>query len=156
MITLRHIQQWSATHHPRWLVIVRIALGLFLFAKGINFIRDSNLLDRLIWGNTLQAENNAAWLPILITWANLLGGFMLIVGLMTRLVALLELPIMIGAIIFINTQRGGFAPESELWLAILVLLLLVLFLIEGGGPLSLDNYFYKNRDRHSQGTNLPG
>jgi putative oxidoreductase len=156
MSTLRQVQLWSATHHPKWLVIVRIALGLLLFAKGINFIRDSNLLDRLIWGNGAQAENHANWLPILITWANLLGGFFLMVGLMTRLAAFLQLPIMIGAIIFINAQKGGFAAESELALAILVLLLLLLFLIEGGGPLSLDNYFYKNSGRRSQGTNLPG
>jgi uncharacterized membrane protein YphA (DoxX/SURF4 family) len=154
MSTLQHIRQWSDAHHPRWLVIVRIGLGLFLFAKGINFIRDSTLLEELIYGNQHVAENTTHWLPIMITWANLLGGFMLMVGLWTRLTALLELPIMIGAIIDINAQKGGFAPESELGLAIIVLLLLVFFLIEGGGPLSLDGYFQRNRNSQT-GTSLP-
>jgi hypothetical protein len=62
---------------------------------------------------------------------------------------------LIGAIVFINSQRGGFAAESELGLAILALLLLVLFIIEGSGPVSLDAYFAKNRDADSQGRNLP-
>jgi len=98
--------------------------------------------------------NSSGWLAIVITFANLLGGFMLIVGLMTRLVALLQIPILLGAIIFINAQKGGFAAESELGLAVVVLLLLVLFLIEGGGPLSMDGYFSKNKG-NVRGTNMP-
>lgn len=71
-----------------------------------------------------------------------------------RLVALLELPILIGAVIFISAQKSGFAMLSELSLAVAVLLLLIVFLIQGGGPLSLDHYFYSNRGRHSTGTHL--
>ena len=57
MTTLQHIRHWSDTHNPRWLIILRIGLGLFLFAKGINFMHDSNLLDRLLYGNAPQQEN---------------------------------------------------------------------------------------------------
>jgi putative oxidoreductase len=155
MTTLQHLRNWSATHHPRWLVIIRIGLGLFLFAKGINFMHDATTLDRLLYGNASQAENETHWLPLLITWANLLGGFMLMIGLWTRLVALLQIPILIGAIIFINSKRGGFEAGNELVLAILTLLLVAFFLVEGGGRLSLDAYFEKNRGRGSHGDNLP-
>ena len=119
-------------------------------------MHDTTMLDSLLYGNASLANNETHWLPILITWANLLGGFMIMIGMWTRLICLLELPILIGAIVFINTQRGGFAPESELGLAILALLLAVFFLVEGSGPLSLDGYFEKNRDRGSHGDNLPG
>ena len=152
MSTLRNIREWSATHHPRWLVVLRVALGICLFFKGITFMSNTALLDQILSGSPWAGY--AGWLAILITWANLLGGFMLTVGLMTRLVALLQLPILVGAIVFINAQKGGFAVQSELGLAILVLILLVVFLIEGSGPLSLDNYFYKNRGQHSHGTDL--
>ena len=155
MTTLQQLRDWSAHHHPRWLVIVRIGLGLFLFAKGINFMRDTTLLDRLFYGSASLAEDQTHWLPLIITWANLLGGFMLIVGLWTRLIALLQIPILIGAVVFINNQKEGFASESELGLAVITLLLVIFFLIEGGGPLSLDAYFARNRDRDSQGRNLP-
>jgi uncharacterized membrane protein YphA (DoxX/SURF4 family) len=153
MVTLRSIQQWSVTHHPRWLVIVRVALGLCLFAKGITFISNATLLERLLSGSPMA--NSSGALEIIITFANLLGGFMLTVGLMTRLVALLEIPNLVGAIIFINAQKGGFVAESELSFAVVVLILLIFFLIEGGGPLSLDGYFRKNRGRNTQGTNMP-
>jgi putative oxidoreductase len=156
MTTLQQIRSWSTTHHPRWLVIIRIGLGLFLMAKGINFMRDSTLLDGILFGNAAHANNDTHWLPIIITWANLLGGLMILLGLWTRLVALLQLPILIGAIIFINVQKGGFAPESELGLAILTLLLVMFFLVEGSGPLSLDNYFERNKERGSHGDRLPG
>jgi putative oxidoreductase len=154
MTTLQQIRTWSATHHPRWLVIVRIALGLFLLSKGITFMRDTQLLERLIYGGQSLTENTTHWLPIFITWINLLGGFMIIIGLMTRFMALIQIPILIGAIIF-NGQRGSLAPESELGFAIVTLLLVIFFLIEGSGPLSLDAYFQNNRNRGSQGRNLP-
>ena len=156
MTTLQQIRSWSASHHPRWFIIIRIGLGLFLMAKGINFMHDSNLLDRLIYGGAEAAENNTHWLPIIITWANLLGGFMILIGMWTRLICLLQIPILIGAIVFINVQKGGFAPENELALAILALLMCVFFLIEGSGPLSLDGYFERNRAHGSHGDNLPG
>jgi len=155
MTTLQHIKAWSVTHHPRWLVIIRIGLGLLILAKGISFMRDTQILERLIYGGNSLAENNTHWLPILICWANLLTGFFLIIGLMTRLMALLQIPILIGAIIFVASQKGGVFPESELGLAVLTLLLVIFFLIEGSGPLSLDSYFQRNRTRGSQGRNLP-
>lgn len=80
---------------------------------------------------------------------------MLTVGLLTRIVALLQIPILVGAIIFINAQRSGFAIRSELGLALFVLILDILFLVEGSGPLSLDGYFSKNRERGSQGREIP-
>src|SRR5882757_2598542 len=123
MDTLRNMQRWSLTHHPRWLVIVRVALGLCLFAKGITFMSNATLLERLLSGSAMA--NDSGTLAIIITFANLLGGFMLTVGLMTRLVCLLQIPILAGAIVFINAQKGGFAAGSELSLAIVVLLLLI-------------------------------
>lgn len=153
MATYRDIRRWGDEHHPRWLVILRIALGLCLFAKGISFMSNSTLLKELFSGTSLS--NDSGWLPILITWINMLGGLFLILGIRTRLVAILELPIIIGAIVFINVQKTLFAAQSELGLAFLVLLLLVFFIIEGGGPLSVDNYWSKNKDSHSSGTVLP-
>jgi len=155
MTTLQQIRDWGTTHHPRWLVVVRVGLGLFLFAKGITFMHNATLVERLLYGSASLADDQTHWFPILITWANLLTGTLLIIGLWTRMIALLQLPILFGAIFFINSQRGGPTLETELILAILTLLLVIFFLIEGGGPLSLDAYFEKNRGRGSHGDILP-
>ena len=142
MGTLHQLEHWSTTHHPRWLVFLRVALGICLSFKGIIFMRDSVLLETMLSQSSLESFNS--WLPIVITWAHLLGGFLITIGLLTRWAALIQLPILIGAVVFVNLKRGLFATESELFFSVLVLLLLVFFLVEGGGPISLDHYFKEN------------
>jgi hypothetical protein len=53
--------------------------------------------------------------------------------------ALVQIPILIGAVI-INLSMGIFTPGSELVFSLLVLVLLVFFLFEGGGEFSIDDY----------------
>jgi putative oxidoreductase len=142
MGTLQQINQWSLTHHPRWLVVLRVALGISLFFKGIFFLANTSTLEELVRGNLVA--NRADWMVIFITWSHLLGGFLIIVGLFTRWAVLLQIPILMGAIIFINTQRDAFGA-FELPFAFIILLLLLLFLVEGGGPISLDNFFSRHQ-----------
>ena len=141
MGTLQQINRWSLAHHPRWLVVLRVALGICLFFKGIFFLANTSTLEELVKGNLVA--NRADWMVIFITWSHLLGGFLIIIGLLTRWAVLLQIPILMGAIIFINTQRDAFGA-FELPFAFIILLLLILFLIEGGGPISLDNFFSKH------------
>ncbi|MBS1597653.1 MAG: DoxX family protein [Bacteroidetes bacterium] len=142
MGTLQQIQHWSTTHHPRWLVVLRVVLGLSLFIKGISFMNNAVMLNQLISGSIVS--NTGDWLPLLITGAHLLGGFLIIIGLLTRWAILLQIPILIGAVIFMNTQSNIVSSGSETGFAFVILILLFLFLVEGGGPISLDNYFRKN------------
>jgi putative oxidoreductase len=142
MGTLQQIHRWSLTHHPRWLVVLRVALGLCLFIKGISFLINTSTLEELVRGSLVA--NRSDWLVIGITWTHLLGGFLIIIGLLTRWAVLLQIPILMGAIIFINTRREAFG-SFELPFALIVLVLLIIFLIEGGGPLSLDNFFSKHQ-----------
>jgi len=142
MGTLQQIHRWSLTHHPRWLVVLRAALGICLFFKGIFFLVNTATLEELVKGSLVA--NRTDWLVIFITWSHLLGGFLIIIGLLTRWAAVLNIPILMGAIIFINTQRDAFGA-FELPFAFIVLLLLIFFLIEGGGPISLDNFFSKHQ-----------
>ena len=140
MGTLQQIQHWSLTHHPRWLVVLRVALGLCLFIKGFSFMANATIVERFIQYNPLFSK--AWWLPIAITWAHLLGGVLIIVGLLTRYAVLLQIPILLGAVIFL-TKNSVLGSAGELVFTIAVLLLLVFFLVEGGGPLSFDDYFRK-------------
>ncbi|HSC40217.1 MAG TPA: DoxX family protein [Chitinophagaceae bacterium] len=139
-MSLQHrLEHWSSAHHPAWLVVVRIALGIGLFIKGISFISDTARLQQLLASSHFTQP--FPWLSYVITWLHLFGGFMIIVGLFTRTMAALQLPILLGAILFINSGNGVFAFPGELVLSLVVLFLLVLFVAEGGGPLSLDHFF---------------
>jgi uncharacterized membrane protein YphA (DoxX/SURF4 family) len=139
---LHNIEKWSTSHHPRWLVLPRVALGICLFLKGISFMSNTVDLELLLTESNMAVSGPA--LTIIITWLHLLCGFLIIIGLFTRLATMLMIPILTGAVLFVNAQRGIFAAESEFGFSLIVLLMLVFFLIEGSGPLSLDNYFKKN------------
>ena len=139
---LGQLEQWSTRHHPRWLVILRVALGLCLFFKGFTFIRNTVALQTVLAESGMS--NYVEWLPLVITWIHLLGGFLIIIGLLTRWAVLLQIPILLGAVFFINARGGVFAAESEFGFALVVLLLLIFFFFEGGGPISIDNFIKKN------------
>ncbi|HET9057954.1 MAG TPA: DoxX family protein [Chitinophagaceae bacterium] len=133
------IQQWSITHNPKWLIVLRVVLGLFLFQKGIVFIYRSEELKLLLEYNAINTGTKILAWYIMI--AHLLGGISIIAGLFTRFMCLLQIPILLGAVFLINLKNGIYANNSELGFSILILLLLFIFLLEGGGPLSLDAHF---------------
>jgi len=139
---LHQLEKWSTTHHPRWLVLLRIVLGFSLILKGISFLQDSVSLQILL--SQSGFNDSITWLILLITWANFLGGFFIIPGLFTRWAALVNIPILIIAVFWVNLADSAFPFESELGFSLVILLLLIFFLVEGGGPLSLDNYLKKN------------
>jgi uncharacterized membrane protein YphA (DoxX/SURF4 family) len=140
MGTLQQLEKWSTTHHPRWLVFLRVILGICLILKGISFMNDTVHLESLLAETSI--DNASGWIAIIITWLHLLGGFFIIVGLFTRITTLLLIPILLGAVLLVNLPKGIFAPGSEFGFSLAVLILLIVFFIEGGGPLSLDNYFW--------------
>jgi uncharacterized membrane protein YphA (DoxX/SURF4 family) len=140
MGTLQQLEKWSTTHHPRWLVFLRVILGICLILKGISFMSDTVHLESLLAETSIT--NLSGWIAIVITWLHLLGGFFIIVGLFTRITTLLLIPILLGAVLLVNLPKGIFAPGSEFGFSLAVLILLIVFFIEGGGRLSLDNYFW--------------
>ncbi len=139
MSLIHQMNEWSSKHHPKWLVVLRVVLGLCLFFKGFGFIQ--NNVELTTYFSEVSYFSKATWLNTVIPWVHLLGGSMILVGLFTRLCTLVQIPILLGAVFFVNTKTGVFAGESEPMFAIIILVMLVFFFIEGGGPISLDNYF---------------
>lgn len=145
MNLLHRIEHWGNTHHPKWIDIVRVAFGIFLCYKGIDFLAHmSTELNRL--ANKLPTPPfTLLVVGHYVVFAHLLGGFLLAIGLATRLACLIQIPILLGAIIFVNSSDGLFTPYSELALSILVLLLLIYFLIVGNGRWSFDNLVQEDK-----------
>jgi len=140
MAILQRLDKWSTTH-PVLLLLLRAALGIALVSKGISFISDIISLKALLAESSFSFLPD--WIALVITWIHLLCGFLITVGLFTRLSALIRIPILIGAVI-INLSVGIFTPGSELVFSLLVLVLLVFFLFEGGGEFSVDDYIKKH------------
>lgn len=140
MPVLQRFKHERSLRQPRWLTLLRIALGAMLFIKGIAFISDSTKLEALIQQSSL-AGNNPALLAGIITWVHLLGGFFILIGLLTRILCLIQIPILLGAIFFVNLPHYTMNNGSELALSVLTLILLIVFFIEGSGRISADEYF---------------
>ena len=78
---------------------------------------------------------------------DLAGGLFIAIGLLTRLIVLFQLPIVILSIIFIDYHQNLFALNSELGYLILILALVIFFLFYGSGPISVDNYISKRKEK---------
>jgi putative oxidoreductase len=135
MNLVQRVEHWGDTHHPQWLDIVRILLGAFLCYKGIDFLMNMGTMLSVITNRMSFGSFSTMIMSNYVAFAHLLGGILLILGVLTRFACLLQIPILIGAVFFVNTSL--YKPFSETLLALLVLLLLILFLVVGNGPVQL-------------------
>ena len=79
-----------------------------------------------------------------VIFCHMTGGALLMLGILTRLVCLMQLPIILAAIFVINIFKSSL--NTELWLSVLCGILLLVFLVIGSGPLSLDHYLSRSKE----------
>lgn len=151
MNLLQRFERWGDNHHPKWLDIIRIALGLFLCYKGIDFLQNMGILIGQMQNNVPFGSFAFILVGHYTVFAHILGGLLIATGFFTRFACLIQIPILIGAIIFINTSADMLRPYSELFLSILVLALLVYFLIIGNGTWALKFEEKKKKRMTEQG-----
>jgi uncharacterized membrane protein YphA (DoxX/SURF4 family) len=137
MNLVQRVEHWGDTHHPQWLDIVRIALGAFLCFKGVEYLYNMGTMLNLITNKMAFGSFSSMLMSNYIAFAHLLGGILLILGVLTRFACLIQIPILVGAIFFVNLSPDLYRPFSELLLSIVVLLLLILFLVIGNGKWSM-------------------
>lgn len=137
MDLLHRVEHWGNSHHPKWLDILRIALGVFLVYKGIDFLQNMSALIGFMRLNENFNSLSFILLGHLIVFAHILGGILIAAGFYTRFACLIQIPILIGAIFFISSGSHMVRPYATLLLTIVVLGLLVYFLIVGNGPWAL-------------------
>lgn len=116
--------------------LVRIYLGLGLVAKGVFFLGHTEWLRDM----TLEGHVPLASLALAhyIALAHIGGGLLLAIGLLTRIAALVQLPILIGAVFYVHWTEGLFSGGQGIEFAGLVLFLLLVFTVFGGGRWSVD------------------
>lgn len=138
------MQLYGETHHPKWLDIVRMLLGIIILLRGYYYVRNNHALMTLLDNNNVHLYNNVIEHVIALT--HLMGGGLIILGLITRLACLFQVPILFAAVIFVNKAPSGLlSPNPEFLLALITLLLLIFFVIYGPGPWSVDKLIDKNR-----------
>lgn len=133
------IVEWFNTNHDLAYSLIRIFLGIALFVRGLILLSDPAAISEL------AGQNKLYWWYSYITIIHLIGGLLLTLGLLTRIAALLQIPILVGAAFFIHMRQGLVTEGQSLELAVLVLVLLIVYFLFGSSSLSLDNYFAKRK-----------
>src|SRR5215204_6173886 len=128
MNLVQRLEHWGDHHHPKWMDLLRIALGIFLCLKGIEFANNMSTVMNMISGTMPFSSFMMVLIGHYIVFAHIMGGFLLATGLLTRFACIIQIPILLGAIIFINLSHDMMKPFSELFLTIIILLLLIYFL----------------------------
>ncbi len=143
MGTISKLNAWfDAKKAPAWLDFFRIAVGIYIIYKGIEFMMNFNAFTENI--------NSVGWVFIAvhaahyIIFIHLVGGAVIALGAYTRLSAAINIPILIGAVDFnlIRLQSGNYA---EFIASLVVLGFLIAFFIYGEGKYSI-NEIRKNRE----------
>jgi uncharacterized membrane protein YphA (DoxX/SURF4 family) len=145
-----------ASDSKRWwrdpsvgLDVIRIYLGVGLMVRGGLFIGNPDVLIALLrrtdhWFVPLAAAQY-------VVAAHLCGGILLALGLGTRLAAAVQIPPLIGAVLFVHIGEGLLTAGQSLEFAALVLAMLSVFAVFGAGGLSLDAWITKpNQETQSE------
>src|SRR4051812_31487405 len=137
---VHQLKRWAESHCDIFSDLVRIYLGLGLIVKGVFFMIHRDYLLKL-----LEDSGDLMIAPVTIAHyvipAHILGGLLLALGLLTRLAALVQLPVLIGAMFWVYLPRAmAVEPRQNLEFSALVLFLMILILIFGPGRLSIDHY----------------
>lgn len=149
MNVVQRIEHWGDIHHAKWLDVIRIFLGLLILSKGIAFISNTEAQqDWMIKNSAFPFSGLMAMAVVhIVAFAHLVGGILITMGLVTRFAVVVQIPILLGAVFFVNLTKGFSPLNSELWLSVIVLMLLVLFWIVGSGPYSVDHWMKTHKSR---------
>ncbi|WP_353681985.1 DoxX family protein [Sphingobacterium sp. 40-24] len=86
MNLIHKIEHWGDAHHPQWVDYLRIALGIVIFAKGVSFVNDRDVVQHMIEQSSFHLSSWGAVHYVVFT--HLVGGLFLILGFQTRLASL--------------------------------------------------------------------
>lgn len=138
MSVITNIEGWGNAHRPGWLDFFRMVMGAFITYKGFEFMMNIESLETTTAG--LNMMYGGAVLAHYIVFAHALGGPLIFFGLFTRIASAIQLPILIGAVIFVNYPKGflSLGNHMELEISLVVLAGLVVFMVFGAGKYSVD------------------
>lgn len=137
--------------YPTWATLpLRIALGLVFIAHGAQKVFGA-------WGGPGWAKFTSfsppfSWMQPASFWmsaaavSELVGGVLVLLGLLTRLGALMIVPVMLVAIVGVHWSEGFFAPRG-IEFAFTLLMIALALVVAGGGRGSVDAMLADPRGR---------
>ncbi len=138
----QQLSHWLEERRDIWLDLLRIYLGVGLFVRGmILFGGESGVMIRQLTGEASHEWLFTALVGHYVAIAHTAGGVMLAFGLLTRIAALAQVPILLGAVV-LHASDGLFALGQSLEFSAFVLMTLLVVIAAGPGRLSVDYYTF--------------
>lgn len=81
--------------------LLRIFLGVLLFYKGYYFVENISEIYSMI-GESMQISPFVVAHYVVV--AHLLGGFLIAIGLLTRVAVVSQIPVLLGAVFIVNAR----------------------------------------------------
>jgi uncharacterized membrane protein YphA (DoxX/SURF4 family) len=133
MDTIKKLNKWANSHTNLALDIIRIILGAFIFYKGMNFSVHTNYLYEIL--NPLDEWLGTVIIVHYVTMAHLAGGILIIIGLITRVAVIVQIPVLTGAIAI---NFIGVMNPTNLIASTVVFIACLIFMLYGSGKHSVD------------------
>jgi putative oxidoreductase len=141
-MTWNRFISWVGDHRRSLLDIVRIYLGIGLLIKGIFYLQNPALMG------VAGAPGWMASMAQVAPWVHIAGGLLLALGVLTRLAAIVQMPIVFAALFYLHLPRMGQSMQAReaVEFSALVLFLLAIIAVAGPGPLSVAERFHFRHD----------
>jgi putative oxidoreductase len=129
---------WLQAHDDLFLDLIRIYIGAGLFVKAFYLMAHRDYLAQVI-GDSGNAWFATAAVAQYVIIAHMIGGALLVFGLLTRLAAFAQLPILLGAVFYVHLPHiATVEPRQHLEYSALVAFLLFWIGVFGAGRWSVD------------------
>jgi uncharacterized membrane protein YphA (DoxX/SURF4 family) len=137
------VAEWLSENRDRVWDSVRIYLGFALVMKGFVYLLHLHAFAAMMEETGVPLAGTGVAELVAVT--HVAGGLMMAFGILTRIGAAIQVPNLVGAILFVHLREGLFTGAQTLEFSVLVLFLLVLIAVVGAGRLSIDYYFRERR-----------
>lgn len=133
MEAITKLNRWANARTYLLVDAVRVLFGAFIMYKGFFYLGQTDYLYFIL--RTVSGKGTYFVLVHYVALAHLCGGFFIMLGLLTRFSALIQLPILVGAI---TVNFIGAMNATNLVQAIIASFVCVFFLFYGSGKHSVD------------------
>ncbi len=136
------MDKWSDQNRDVGLLLLRIVLGGVLILKGYRFLFHTTDITSLL--NSFHQTPFSTALVWVVIFANIAGGLFILMGIFTRIVCLIQIPILIGAMLI--NMVTHLLNSSEWLLAFVTFFLIVYLYIYGIGKYSIQHLLLDDID----------
>lgn len=133
MQAITKLNRWANAHTNVFTDTLRVMFGVFLFYKGLKFIEDTDYLYTLL--RTVSGKGSYLVLVHYVALAHLCGGVFIVLGLVTRLAALVNAPTLVGAV---TVNFIGAMNHVNLLQSLIAFFACAFFILYGSGKHSVD------------------